>query len=171
MSPFQPTTLSKYLFCFPYAGITTKSNESNRVSFNDLLVAQVQNTDDTEALLFRMLIPYADESDWFMIIETETQISCLLMLSLYRFYHARISIPFTRKVFRVFLPFFNKMFVEDSSQKNADRQRHNCNLSIFDPAREKKIKKDNWSETVLLAFFSLRKVIQYEANFINTPIM
>ena len=104
MSPFQPTTLSKYLFCFPYAGITTKSNESNRVSFNDLLVAQVQNTDDTEALLFRMLIPYADESDWFMIIETETQISCLLMLSLYRFYHARISIPFTRKVFRVFLP-------------------------------------------------------------------
>ena len=96
MSPFQPTTLSKYLFCFPYAGITTKSNESNRVSFNDLLVAQVQNTDDTEALLFRMLIPYADESDWFMIIETETQISCLLMLSLYRFYHARISMPFTR---------------------------------------------------------------------------
>ena len=64
MSPFQPTTLSKYLFCFPYAGITTKSNESNRVSFNDLLVAQVQNTDDTEALLFRMLIPYADESEW-----------------------------------------------------------------------------------------------------------
>ena len=101
MSPFQPTTLSKYLFCFPYAGITTKSNESNRASFNDLLVAQVQNTDDTEALLFRMLIPYADESDWFMIIETETQISCLLMLSLYRFYHARISIPFTRSVSRI----------------------------------------------------------------------
>ena len=67
--------------------------------------------------------------------------------------------------------FFNKMFVEDSSQKNADRQRRNCNLSIFDPAREIKIKKDNWSETMLLAFFSLRKAIQYETNFINTPIM
>ena len=32
------------------------SSEINRVSFNDLLVAQVQNTDDTEALLFRMLV-------------------------------------------------------------------------------------------------------------------
>ena len=75
------------------------------------------------------------------------------MLSLYRFYHARISIPFTGKLLRVFLPFFSKMFVEDSSQQNADRQRRNCNLSIFDPGREKKIKLDNWSETVLLTFF------------------
>ena len=91
------------------------------------------------------------------------------MLSLYRFYHARISIPFTGKVFRVFLPFFSKMFVEDSSQQNADRQRRNCNLSIFDPGREKKIKLDNWSETVLLTFFSpQRKVIQYKTNFIHT---
>ena len=53
------------MFDFPYAGITTKSNESNRASFNDLLVAVVQCTDVTEALLFRMLIPYADESDCF----------------------------------------------------------------------------------------------------------
>ena len=60
------------MFSFPYAGITTKSNESNRASFNDLLIAVVQRTDVTEALLFRMLIPYADESEWFMIIETET---------------------------------------------------------------------------------------------------
>ena len=60
------------MFDFPYAGITTKSNESNRASFNDLLVAVVQCTDVTEALLFRMLIPYADESDCFLIKETET---------------------------------------------------------------------------------------------------
>ena len=155
MSPFQPTTLSKYLFCFPYAGITTKSNESNRVSFNDLLVAQVQNTDDTEALLFRMLIPYADESDWFMIIETETQISCLLMLSLYRFYHARISIPFTRKVFRVFLPFFSRIFVEDSSHQNADRQRRNCNYQYSTQGEEKKLKKTIGVKLCYLRLFPL----------------
>ena len=35
--------------------MTTKSNESNRASFDDLLVAQVQNTDDIVALLFRMV--------------------------------------------------------------------------------------------------------------------
>ena len=29
--------------------MTTKSNESNRVSFDDLLVAQVQDTDDIVA--------------------------------------------------------------------------------------------------------------------------
>ena len=155
MSPFQPTTLSKYLFCFLYTGITTKSNESNRVSFNDLLVAQVQNTDDTEALLFRMLIPYADESDWFMIIETETQISCLLMLSLYRFYHARISIPFTRKVFRVFLPFFSRMFVEDSSHQNADRQRRNCNYQYSTQGEKKKLKKTIGVKLCYLRLFPL----------------
>ena len=92
------------------------------------------------------------------------------MLSLYRFYHARISIPFTGKAFRVFLPFFSKKFVEDSSQQNADRQRRNCNLSIFDPGREKK--KLNKTIGVKLCylrfFFPQRKVIQYKTNFIHT---
>ena len=75
--------------------MTTKSNGSNRPSFRDLFIAQLQNTDDIEAL------PNADESDWFLITKT-----------------ARISIPFTREVFRLFLPFFGKMFVNGSSQLN-----------------------------------------------------
>ena len=75
--------------------MTTKSNGSNRASFHDLFIAQVQNTDDIEAL------PNADESDWFLITET-----------------ARISIPSTCEVFSLFLPFFGKMFVNGSSQLN-----------------------------------------------------
>ena len=75
--------------------MTTKSNGSNRTSFRDLFIAQVQNTDDIEAL------PNADEFDWFLITKT-----------------ARISIPFTCEVFRLFLSFFSKMFVNGSSQLN-----------------------------------------------------
>lgn len=34
--------------------MTTKSNGSNRPSFHDLFIAQVQNTDDIEAFQMRM---------------------------------------------------------------------------------------------------------------------